>query len=77
SSALAIFYIGRVIEVAWFRTPCEATKAPRALPVEMITVTWLLAGAVLYFGLQTEISAGIPARAAEVLLPGWAAGGGQ
>ncbi|MEM7671346.1 MAG: monovalent cation/H+ antiporter subunit D family protein [Pseudomonadota bacterium] len=77
SSALAIFYIGRVIEVAWFRMPCEATKSPRALPVEMITVTWLLAGAVLYFGLQTEISAGIPARAAEILLPGWAAGGGQ
>ncbi|MEM6933780.1 MAG: monovalent cation/H+ antiporter subunit D family protein [Pseudomonadota bacterium] len=77
SSALAIFYIGRVIEVAWFRAPCSAADSPRTVPFEMLLVTWVMALAVLYFGLQTEISAGIPARAAEILLLGWASGGEQ
>ncbi|MBY8974851.1 monovalent cation/H+ antiporter subunit D family protein [Rhodobacteraceae bacterium NNCM2] len=77
SSALAIFYIGRIIEVAYFRVPCEAADNPVAVPLEMQAMTWLLAIAVIYFGLQTEISAGIPARAAELLMQGWYVGGGQ
>ncbi|MEM7507542.1 MAG: monovalent cation/H+ antiporter subunit D family protein [Pseudomonadota bacterium] len=77
SSMLAIFYIGRIVEVAWFREPSDAADNPRSLPFEMQMITWTMAAAILYFGLQTEISAGVPARAAEMLLQGWAIGGGQ
>ncbi|MEM7177449.1 MAG: monovalent cation/H+ antiporter subunit D family protein [Pseudomonadota bacterium] len=77
SSALAIFYIGRVIEVAWFRPPTEATQTPQAVPIEMQAMTWLLVLAVIYFGFNTDLSAGVPARAAELLLQGWAVGGSQ
>ncbi|MEM0923359.1 MAG: proton-conducting transporter membrane subunit, partial [Pseudomonadota bacterium] len=75
SSLLAVFYIGRVVEVAYFRAPPLGADTPRAVPVEMVAVTWVFVLAILYFGLQTEISAGVPALAAEALLAGWAEGG--
>jgi len=70
ASVLAVVYIGRVVEVAWFREPQGASHDPKDTPVEMLAVTWALAAAVIYFGLQTEISAGVPERAAEALLQG-------
>jgi len=68
ASVLAVFYVGRVIEVAYFRQPADGTAAPRRVPAEMAAVIWVLAAATLYFGFQTEISAGVPAAAAEILL---------
>ena len=71
SSLLAVIYIGRVIEVAWFREPGEALNDIKAVPQEMIVVTWVLAAATLYFGFVTDISAGIAAQAAQALLAGY------
>lgn len=76
SSIMAAIYIGRVIEIAWFRAPDEAVGRPRAVPVEMIAVTWIVTLGVVYFGLETGVSIGIPAIAAESLAAGWAGGAG-
>ena len=74
SSVLAVFYIGRVIEIAYFHEPTvEVTRKP---PLEMQLVVWALVVAIIYFGVQTDISAGVPAEAARELLTGWAAKGG-
>ncbi len=75
SSVLAVIYIGRVIELAWFQEPKVSVK--RAPPVEMLAMTWLLALATIYFGVQTDISAGVANEAAQVLLIGYGGAGGQ
>ena len=69
SSALAIVYIGRVIEVAWFREPTAAIVR-RPAP-EMVAVTWVLALAVTYFGIDTDLNAGVAGEAARALLAGY------
>ena len=74
ASLLAVIYIGRVVEVAWFRAPQGATHDPADTPLEMLLVTWVLTAMVVYFGVQTDISADIPALAADVLLRGYADG---
>ncbi|GMG84337.1 monovalent cation/H+ antiporter subunit D family protein [Paralimibaculum aggregatum] len=74
ASLIAVFYVGRVVELAWFREARGAAASPRAPAPEMLAVTWALALAVLYFGFQTDISAGVPAQAAEVLLNGYTGG---
>jgi len=71
SSLLAVIYVGRIVEIAWFREPVHAAVAPRNPPVEMLTITWVLAFATVYFGLDTQITAGVAAQAAELLLAGY------
>ena len=70
SSILAVFYVGRIIEVAYFREPeVEVVRKPA---IEMQLIVWALVAAIVYFGIQTDISAGVPAEAARELLAGWA-----
>ena len=45
SSLLAVFYIGRIVEVAWFRDPPDGTEPVRA-PVSMVAAVWVLVPAV-------------------------------
>ncbi|MEO0992738.1 MAG: monovalent cation/H+ antiporter subunit D family protein [Pseudomonadota bacterium] len=70
ASVLAVFYVGRIVEVAWFREPSALAAEPKRVPVEMLVITWVLAGLCIYFGFATEISAGVPAEAARILLGG-------
>ncbi len=69
SSVLAVVYVGRIVEVAWFREPI-APVVRRPAP-EMLAVTWVLAAAVIYFGVQTEITVGVASEAARELLAGF------
>jgi multicomponent Na+:H+ antiporter subunit D len=71
SSLLAVIYVGRIVEIAWFREPAGAAVSPRNPPGEMLAVTWVLALATVYFGLDTQITAGVAAQAAELLLAGY------
>jgi multicomponent Na+:H+ antiporter subunit D len=71
SSLLAVIYVGRVVEIAWFRAPAALADVPRHPPPEMLVVTWLLAAATVYFGLDTRISAGVAGQAAELFLAGY------
>ena len=75
SSVLAVVYVGRIIEVAWFQEP--KVTVVRKPPVEMLLITWILAAATIYFGVQTDISAGVAGEAARELLAGYGGGNGE
>ncbi|MCL5778880.1 monovalent cation/H+ antiporter subunit D family protein [Limibaculum sp. FT325] len=70
SSLMAVVYVGRIVEVAWFRAPAQ--RAPREAPIELVAATVALAAAVLVFGLNTDFSAGVAADAARILIEGYA-----
>lgn len=69
SSVLAVVYIGRVVEIAWFREP--VVPVVRRPPLEMMVVTWAMAVGVIYFGIETDLNAGLAAEGARILLHGW------
>ncbi len=70
SSLLAVVYVWRVVEVAYFKEPSpRATEASEA-PLSMLIPTWVLLGATLFFGLSTSTSAGVARQAAQALLGG-------
>jgi multicomponent Na+:H+ antiporter subunit D len=68
SSLLAVVYIGRVVEVAWFRDPSALALKAKDPPLSMLLPVLALALATIYFGLDTQASAGIAAQAAQSLL---------
>ncbi|TCT04151.1 multisubunit sodium/proton antiporter MrpD subunit [Tepidamorphus gemmatus] len=70
SSLLAVVYIGKVVEVAWFREPSAKAARIGEAPVTMIVCTWVLAAACIVFGIDAELTAGVAGRAAEALLAG-------
>jgi multicomponent Na+:H+ antiporter subunit D len=70
SSLIAVVYIGRAIEVAYFRPTSQAVAHATDPPLGMIVPILVLAFGSVYFGLDTELSAGIAGRVAEALLGG-------
>ncbi len=71
ASILAVIYVGRVVEIAWFRAPEGAAATPRRPPPEMLAITWMLTLAVIWFGFDTRVNAGVAAEAAQLLLAGY------
>ncbi len=67
SSLVALGYVWRVVEAAYFHPPAEASAAQEA-PPSMLVPIWLLAGASVYFGLDTSLTLGVAGRAAQALL---------
>jgi multicomponent Na+:H+ antiporter subunit D len=70
SSMLAMVYIGRVVEVAWFREPSALAQKAKDPPLSMLIPVLLLANATIYFGFDTQASAGIASQVAHTLLGG-------
>ncbi|MEZ5810852.1 MAG: monovalent cation/H+ antiporter subunit D family protein [Rhizobiaceae bacterium] len=70
SSLLAVIYIGRFVEVAYFRETSEAAAGAYEPPWSMLWPILVLAAATIYFGIDTRASAGIAAQATEYLLGG-------
>ena len=70
SSLLALAYVWRVVETAFFREPSERARAAREAPLSMLIPTWILLGATLFFGIYTRASAGVAREAAEAVLGG-------
>ena len=71
SSLLAVIYMGRIIEQMVLRDPPSdgpLAGAVKEAPLEMLVPLWIMTGANIYFGLQTEMTAEIATRAAEALL---------
>jgi len=68
SSLLALVYIWRVIEVAYFRPLPEDSPEIHEAPASMLIPTWLLVGATLFFGIFTSLSVGVASGAARMLL---------
>ena len=69
SSVLAVVYVGRVVEVAYFHAP-KVPVVRRPAP-EMVLMTWALTAAVVWFGIDTDLNAGIAGEAARALLAGY------
>jgi len=68
SSLLAVVYVWRVVEVAYFRpVPADAPEV-REAPLAMLIPTYVLVGGTLFFGLQASLSAGAARDAASAIL---------
>jgi multicomponent Na+:H+ antiporter subunit D len=71
SSLLAVAYVWRFIEAAYFKAPSAQTAALREAPVSMLVLSWIMIGACVFFGLNTELTVGGATQAAEALIRGW------
>lgn len=67
-SILALIYIWRLVEVVWFERPAADAPAIDEAPLQMLAPILVLAFANLYFGINTDLTAGLAQRAAEALL---------
>ncbi len=67
-SLLALDYIWRVVEVAYFRPAPEATPSIQEAPLSMLIPTWILIGTTLYFGMETSLTVGTADQAARFLM---------
>jgi len=68
SSLLALIYIWRVVEVAYFSQAPEDAPEIREAPLSLLGPTWLLVGATVFFGIFTSLSVGVASHAARMLL---------
>ena len=67
-SLLAVIYIWRVVEVAYFHAPSEPKDDVREAPLLLLIPTWALILANIYFGVDTDLTVGVVHRAAELLM---------
>jgi multicomponent Na+:H+ antiporter subunit D len=68
SSVLALVYMGRVVEAAYFRPAKSVEPTHGEMPASMLVPAWILVAGCIYFGLDTELTVDIAARAARDLL---------
>jgi multicomponent Na+:H+ antiporter subunit D len=68
SSLLALIYIWRVVEAAYFHVPGADMHKVREAPAAMLIPTWLLIGANLYVGVDASLITGIAQQGADVLI---------
>ena len=68
TSVMAIAYVWRVVEAAYFRpVPVGAAVASEA-PLSMLVPTWALVLASIYFGIDTSLTVGVAGEAARTLM---------
>ena len=70
SSLIALVYIGRVAEVVWLREPSPRLAQASDPPLSMLLPIIVLAGATVYFGIDTEWTARIAGETAKMLIEG-------
>jgi len=68
SSLLAVAYVWRVVEAAYFQPRPEAAIPVGEAPLAMLIPTWILILANLYFGVDTSVTVGVARQAAEALV---------
>ncbi len=67
-SLLAVVYVWRVVEVAYFQDPPDGSTAVREAPAAMLVPTWIVIVSTLVFGVWTALSVGAAQQAAAALL---------
>jgi multicomponent Na+:H+ antiporter subunit D len=70
SSLIALVYVGRFLEVVWMREPAQGLADAADPPGSVLLPILILAAATVYFGLDTQLTAGIAGQAAQSLLGG-------
>jgi len=68
SSLLAVAYVWRFVEAAYFREPRSDIEPGTRVPLSMAVPAALLVAATVYFGLETSFTVGSAAQAAAMLL---------
>jgi multicomponent Na+:H+ antiporter subunit D len=68
SSLLAVAYVWRFVEVAYFHAPRADLVGVREAPLALALPAWILVAATLWFGVDTSITVGSASRAAAQLL---------
>jgi multicomponent Na+:H+ antiporter subunit D len=71
ASLLAVVYVFKVIEAAYFKEPPEDSKAEEA-PLGLLVPSYVLIGASIYFGIWTDPMLSAAREAAEMFLSGGA-----
>lgn len=69
SSLIAVVYVWRIVEIAYFHEAEELTEGKEA-PLRLLIPTWILIGASVFFGFTTDLTAGVAGQAAQYLLGG-------
>ncbi len=67
-SLLAVVYVWRVVEAAYFRPSPDGATTVEEAPLSMLIPTWVLIGANVYFGIHTDLSVSVAKQAAVQLL---------
>ena len=67
SSLLAVVYVWRVIEKAYFEPPPPGHDKIEEAPISLLIPTWTLVCANIYFGIDAELTVGVAQRAAATL----------
>ena len=68
SSLLAVIYIWKVVEVAYFQQPASGAKAVTEVPFSMLMPIWVLTAANVYFGVDTRLPLMLSGDAAKYLM---------
>jgi len=64
---LAIVYIGRVIEAAYFQEPEDGQANVKEVPWTMLLPMWVLVIANIYFGVDTSLTTEAAKNASQIL----------
>ena len=70
SSLLALAYVGRIVEAAYFHPPTARTAKASDPPALLLVPSWVLVAACVYFGIHTDATIGIAQGIAQSLLGG-------
>lgn len=70
SSVIALVYVGKVLEIVWLRQPSAQIATVGDPPPSMQLPLVVLALATIYFGIDTEWTAGVASAASTMLLGG-------
>jgi len=68
SSLLAVVYIGKIIDVAYFKPVATQHANATDAPMSLLIPCWVFALLTIYFGIDTRMTAGVAGRVAESLL---------
>jgi multicomponent Na+:H+ antiporter subunit D len=68
SSLMAVVYIGKIIDVAYFKPAPPQHADVKEAPWSMLIPCWVFAILTIYFGLDTRITAGLAGRVAQSYL---------
>ncbi|WP_199899545.1 monovalent cation/H+ antiporter subunit D family protein [Sneathiella glossodoripedis] len=69
SSLIAVIYVWRVVEIAYFRPSPDGTTAGEA-PLSMLVICWVFVAAMFYFGIDTSMSVDFANSAASFMMGG-------
>jgi multicomponent Na+:H+ antiporter subunit D len=69
-SLLAVVYVWRVVEAAYFQSAPKTPRDVREAPLSMLLPLWSLIAANVYFGLDASLTTGVALEAARSLLGG-------